>query len=195
MLPYFEPEIVPNVLEPGVRRIGLEEDDISGNCRAVVEAQMISMRIHAKWMGVSTAKIYATGGASGNRDILQVMADVQGCPVYRFETTNSAALGAALRAAHGYLLESGNEIPWDEVVSGFADPVSGSAINPAPDAREIYAELIRKYEACEAEGHRRTKSVMHSEIPLNPPLYRPGYMVNRCSGTWYTHLTRGIGMS
>jgi len=151
MLPYFEPEIVPNVFEPGVRRIGLEEDDISGNCRAVVEAQMISMRIHAKWMGVSTTKIYATGGASGNRDILQVMADVQGCPVYRFETTNSAALGAALRAAHGYLLESGNEMPWDEVVSGFADPVSGSAINPAPDAREIYAELIRKYEACETE--------------------------------------------
>ena len=152
MLPYFEPEIVPNVLEPGVRRFGLEEDDIPGNCRAVVEAQMISMRIHAQWMGVRPEEIYATGGASTNRALLQVMADVQGCPVHRFETTNSAALGAALRAAHGYLLQSGREMPWDEVVSEFAVPVSGSIVRPAPETRASYAELIRKYEVREAEA-------------------------------------------
>ena len=151
MLPYFEPEIVPNVLQPGVRRFGLAKDDAAGNCRAVVEAQMVSMRIHSAWMGVHPKGIYATGGASANREILQVMADVHGCPVYRFEVTNSAALGAALRAAHGYLLASGEEAAWEEVVSGLAEPVAGSAIEPNPEAREVYDGLARKYAECERE--------------------------------------------
>ena len=80
----------------------LRELDDDGNCRAVVEAQMISMRIHSEWMGVRPTRIYATGGASANREILQIMADVQGCPVCRSDVSNSAALGAALRAAHGF---------------------------------------------------------------------------------------------
>ncbi len=149
MLPYFEPEIVPNVLEPGVRRFGLAKDDAAGNCRAVVEAQMMSMRIHSEWMGVRPVAIYVTGGASVNREILQVMADVQGCPVHRFEVTNSAALGAALRAAHGYLLALGRETAWEEVVSGFAEPVFGSVIAPEADTRGVYDGLMEKYAACE----------------------------------------------
>ena len=151
MLPYFEPEIVPNVLKPGVRRFGLTQDDSAGNCRAVVEAQMMSMRIHSGWMGVRPVEIYVTGGASQNREILQVMADVQGCPVRRFEVTNSAALGAALRAAHGYLLASGSETAWEEIVAGLAEPIAGSTIAPDPKAAGVYDSLVRKYAECEKE--------------------------------------------
>ena len=149
MLPYFEPEIVPNVLDPGVRRFDLAEDDVEGNCRAVVEAQMLSMRLHSRWMDVRPSAIYATGGASANREILQVMADVQGCPVHRFEVTNSAALGAALRAAHGYLDDTGEAVSWEEVVAGLAEPVPGSVIEPAPGTAEVYKEMVEKYAACE----------------------------------------------
>ena len=149
MLPYFEPEIVPNVLDPGVRRFDLAEDDAAGNCRAVVEAQMMSMRIHSAWMGVRPTEIYATGGASANPEILQVMADVHGCPVRRFEVTNSAALGAALRAAHGYMLASGKGAAWEDVVAGFAEPVAGSTIAPNAAAGEVYDGLVEKYAACE----------------------------------------------
>jgi len=149
LLPYFEPEIVPNVLEPGVHRFDLDETDASGNCRAVVEAQMMSMRIHSGWMGVHPAAIYATGGASVNRDILQIMADVHNCPVYRFEVTNSAALGAALRAAHGYLLAAGDNAAWESILTGIAEPVPDSIINPANAA--AYEDLIHKYADCERE--------------------------------------------
>jgi xylulokinase len=125
--------------------------DADANCRAVVEAQMMSMRIHSEWMGVCPSRIYATGGASANVDILQVMADVHGCPVYRFESTNSAALGAALRAAHGFFLDAGEEQDWKDIVKGFADPVEESKIEPGPDAG-VYNELIKEYAAFENQA-------------------------------------------
>ena len=104
LLPWFDAEIVPRVSRPGVHRFDLDERDAAANCRAVVEAQMMSMRIHSDWMKVRPRQIYATGGASANAAILQVMADVFSCPVFRIEVAKSAALGAALpgfsRLAH-----------------------------------------------------------------------------------------------
>ena len=146
MLPWFEPEIVPRVLTPGVQRRNLDPSEVPANCRAVVEAQMMSMRIHSEWMGEAPTQIFATGGASANREILQVMADVHQCPVHRFETTNSAALGAALRAAHAH---SGQT--WEEVVSGFTEPVAGSEVQPDPDTRVVYESTVAAYRAFEQE--------------------------------------------
>ena len=147
LLPYFEPEIVPNVLTPGIHRFDLDENDAEGHCRAVVEAQMMSMRIHSEWMGVRPSAIYVTGGASVNTDILQIMADVQNCPVYQFEVTNSAALGAALRAAHGYLKSSDESTTWQDIIAGFSEPIAGSEITPKNIA--IYDHLVKKYAECE----------------------------------------------
>ncbi len=145
MLPWFEPEIVPHVLTPGIHRFELEKHDVAGNCRAVVEAQMLSMRLHSEWMKVRPTAIYATGGASVNRDILQIMADVQNCPVYRFEVTNSAALGAALRAIHGYL----HTVSWEDVIADIAKPISESMIAPRASSVAVYDVLIQKYAAFE----------------------------------------------
>jgi len=150
MLPYFEPEIVPRVLVPGVRRFDLREDDVAGNCRAVVEAQMLSMRRHSAWMEVRPERIFATGGASRNREILQVMADVHQCPVFRFEVTNSAALGAALRAAHAWHLHAGPPLAWEYVVGGFCEPVPGSEIRPRPETAAPYRDLLRRLAAVSA---------------------------------------------
>lgn len=147
MLPYFEPEIVPNVLKPGVHRFDLDENDAAGNCRAVVEAQMMSMRIHSEWMGVRPSAIYVTGGASVNPEILHIMADVQNCPIYQFEVTNSAALGAALRAAHAYLNTSGQNTTWEDISQGIAEPISGSVVKPTNTT--AYDELVKKYADCE----------------------------------------------
>ncbi|HUC86288.1 MAG TPA: FGGY-family carbohydrate kinase, partial [Candidatus Acidoferrales bacterium] len=99
MLPWFEPEIVPRVHRPGVRRFKLEEKDAAANCRAIFEGQMLSMRLHSQWMLVAPARILVTGGASNDRALLQVLADVMNCRVERIEVAKSAALGAALQAA------------------------------------------------------------------------------------------------
>lgn len=154
LMPWFEAEITPTVLEPGVRRYGLDEGDAARNVRAVVEAQMMSMAIHSRWMGVDVTTIHATGGAARNREILQVMADIHDAEVYQFEVGNSAALGAALRAFHADRMAEGDEIPWTEVVRGFAEPVIDSRIAPDPDRVALYRDLMEVYEAGEAHALR-----------------------------------------
>ncbi len=155
LLPWFEAEIVPRVNQPGIHRFDLDEKDAAANCRAVVEAQMMSMRLHSQWMKVAPDRILATGGASQDSPILQVMADVMNCRVERIEISKSAALGAALRAAHGWLVQTGEKPKWEQVVAGFTQPVPNSEIRPNPKAVKVYDQLIKKYAACEREALER----------------------------------------
>lgn len=149
LLPYFSAEITPKVRKPSVTRYWLDKSDLEGTVRAVIEAQMASMSIHSNWMGVKPRTIYATGGASANREILQVMADVNNADVYQFEVGNSAALGAALRAAHAHRKAAGAALAWDKVVEGFAEPVKESRVRPNREAVKIYREFVKLYQACE----------------------------------------------
>jgi xylulokinase len=144
MLPWFVPEITPHVPVPGVRRIDLDPHDTAGNVRAVVEGQMMAMANHSTWMGVDVREIYATGGASVNPEILQVMADVFKADVRRFEGGNSACLGAALRAWHADAKASAHPLDWADVVRDLARP-TGDAITPRPAASAVYAGLRRRY--------------------------------------------------
>ncbi|MCC7263083.1 MAG: carbohydrate kinase [Candidatus Latescibacteria bacterium] len=149
MLPYFAPEIVPRVAEAGVVRHRLDANNPQAEVRAVIEAQALSSRIHSEWMGVAIRSLCVTGGASTNEEILKIFADVHGCPVYRFETANAAALGAALRAHHGHLKASGAPRPWKEIVAPFAKPLPGSTIQPNPAATAVYKTLIDEYRKLE----------------------------------------------
>ena len=119
LLPWFEPEITPAVATPGVRRYGIAEGDAAADVRALVDAQMMAMARHSRWMGVTIETIHATGGAAVNRPILQTMADVFGAEVCQLEVANSAALGAALRAAHADLNSGEVTTDWDEVIQRF----------------------------------------------------------------------------
>ena len=152
LLPWFEAEIVPRVNRPGIHRFDLDKKDAAANCRAIVEAQMMSMRLHSQWMKVTPDRIFATGGASQDSPILQVMADVMNCRVARIEVSKSAALGAALQAAHGWLVQAGEKPKWEKVVAGFTDPVPNSEIHPHPKATRVYDRLIEKYARCEREA-------------------------------------------
>ncbi len=151
MLPYFEPEIVPRVARAGVRRKNLDEQDAAANVRALVEGQMLSLRLHAQWMGEPPRVIHATGGAAESTATLQVMADVHGCPVERTEVGKSAALGAALQAAYGYRVAAGQPPAWPELVRGFTDPVAGSRVLPRPEATAIYDRMVEAYASFERE--------------------------------------------
>jgi xylulokinase len=135
MYPWFEPEITPDVPTGGVRRVGLDTDDGPANVRAVVEAQMASMAIHAEWMGVPIRVIHATGGAAANREVLQVMADVFQAEVRQFAAGNSACLGAALRAWQADAVASGRPLSWKAIVErGVGQPVATVHPNPASAA-------------------------------------------------------------
>ena len=157
MLPWFEPEITPDVPVPGVHRVNLrplDPQDAAANVRAVVEAQMMSMANHSQWMAAGASMpvraIHATGGGAANREVLRVMADVFGADVFQFDVGNSACLGAALRAWHADALASGRELPWTEIVRGLAEPAAASRISPVSEHVKIYATLRRDYAEFEA---------------------------------------------
>ena len=99
--------------------------------------------------------IHATGGASANREILQVMADVFGATVYEFAVSNSAALGAALRARHADALASGESMSWDALVRDVASPLRARPIVPDPARHDLYRAHMRVYAAREAHALAR----------------------------------------
>ncbi len=153
LLPWMEPEIVPRTTEPGfIRGPGLDLGDADGNCRGVIEGQALAMRLHASWMGQRPVAIRATGGASDNDAILQVLADVFACPIARLETPNGAALGAALRAAHGYWLNEDRARSWSDVVAPFTASPAGATISPDEKAAGAYDELLPQYAALEKDN-------------------------------------------
>ena len=152
LLPWFETEIVPRINKAGIRRFDLDEKNAAANCRAVFEAQMLSMRLHSQWMQVTPHCVYATGGASNDRALLQIMADVMHCRVLRIEISKSAALGAALLAAHGWSVESGKPMKWEKLTAGFTEPVAGSEILPDKKTAKIYDKMLEKYALCESDA-------------------------------------------
>jgi xylulokinase len=158
MLPWFEPEITPLILRPGVHRSNLDPADAARNVRALVEAQMMALANHSRWMEVSVRTIHATGGASTNRHILQVMADVFGADVYQFEVSNAACMGAALRAWHADDMARGRAVSWPEIMRGLAEPIASSRIVPDAEATRVYASLRQQYAAFETERSSRSSA-------------------------------------
>ncbi len=149
ILPYFFPEIVPLVLEPKVYRFGLNENDIEGNVRGIIEAQFLSMRLHSQWISEKPQDIYATGGGSVNNDILQVAADIFQTPIRQFNITDSAALGAAFRSLKSYydFIKKGKN--WNIIVSKFLNSQSTIEITPKLKNRDLYDEMVILYKKCE----------------------------------------------
>lgn len=148
LLPYFTTEIVPHIQTAGAQRYGFDEGEAEAEVRAVVEAQMTSMLLHAEWMGEKPVRIQATGGASNNREILQIMADVFGVPVLRQETSNSAALGAAVRAQHAALREAGKPASFETLTQPHVKATYTLQPNPANAA--AYAAFAKEYRKREA---------------------------------------------
>jgi xylulokinase len=152
MLPWFVSEITPRVERAGERRLNLDAASAEQNVRAVVEGQALAMRLHSRWITDRATTIRATGGAAANDDLLQVIADVFNADVVRLETTNAAALGAALRAYHAERRAAGKPVSWEEVVAGFTDPAPGPPVRPRPVQARVYEQLLPEYERFEAEN-------------------------------------------
>lgn len=159
LLPWFEPEITPRVDRPGIERRHLDAAAASANVRAVVEAQMMAMANHAEPVtGGGTTRVLATGGASANRAILQVMADVFDATVFQLPAGNSACLGAALRAYHAVEKSRGRDVPWTEVVRGFTEPLADTRTEPNAAHAATYRDARREYAAFEREAIARRRT-------------------------------------
>ncbi|XP_042391544.1 xylulose kinase 2-like [Zingiber officinale] len=129
--------------EAEVSQVG--EFDPPAEVRAIIEGQFLSMRGHAERFGMPTPpnRIIATGGASSNEYILKSIANIFGCPVYTVQRPDSASLGAALRAAHGWLCnKEGHFVPISSLYGDKLDKTSLSAKLASPAGDE---NLLSKY--------------------------------------------------
>lgn len=117
--------------------------------RAVVEWQCMALYTHAKLLGMSPSLcLLATGGASSNRQILQVLSNVFGLPVIRGEHSDSAAVGAAYRAIHAHMSSIATNASINKSKEARAtDTVQ--EISPDLDAHAVYLSKLNLFGARE----------------------------------------------
>ncbi|XP_018018039.1 xylulose kinase [Hyalella azteca] len=86
-------------------------------------------------------RVLATGGASRNKALLQIAADVFQAPVYTMNVSNSAALGGAYRAKHAFRGGA-----YEDVIPC---PTYTLATEPAADASKIYGQMLDRLDMFE----------------------------------------------
>ncbi|XP_037239672.1 xylulose kinase isoform X3 [Falco biarmicus] len=145
---YFDvKEITPEAV--GIHRFNRDNQKVSDfpkdvEIRALIEGQFIAKRIHAEKLGYKVlprTRILATGGASHNKKILQVLSDVFNAPVYTIDTANSACLGSAYRAIQGLVAET--NVSLADVVKLAPEP--RLAVTPTAGSEELYRPLLKRY--------------------------------------------------
>ncbi len=149
MLPYFFAEIVPNVLTPQVHRFWLDKNDMEGNVRAIIESQLVSMRLHSAWIKNRPKIISATGGASVNKEILQIAANIFNAKILQFKISKSAVLGATFRAIQSYYCQKRDPVSWDVLIDELLMERSERIISPQEEYLELYNDMVNLYETCE----------------------------------------------
>ncbi|XP_068656448.1 xylulose kinase 2 [Aristolochia californica] len=128
----------------------VQEFDAPSEVRAIIEGQFLSMRAHTERFGMPSLKrIIATGGASANKTILKAMASIFGCEIYTVQRPDSASLGAALRAAHGWVCnKKGSFVPISCMYEGKLEKTSLECklAMPAGDEQLFlkYTSLMKK---------------------------------------------------
>lgn len=114
---------------------------------------MLHHKAVATEMGFSfgeDTRILATGGASANKSILQVVSDVFNAPVYIQKTTEAALLGAAYRAKYVLYLsrlpkgQTERESYFD-YVSQFLPHHMQRVCGQSSDSESIYSKMLERY--------------------------------------------------
>jgi xylulokinase len=143
ILPYFAPESTPLVLQPGAKYSGSDEfcsgrAPVSVKSRAIFESQALTMKLHSAWMGEKFTRIRITGGASKSKAFRQILADVFQAQIEQISISDSAGLGAALRAANAI-----GAIPFAEIFKKFS--ATAEIVYPDEKTAMVYDDLLKKY--------------------------------------------------
>lgn len=142
LLPWLVDEITPKATASKESLQVLEASKEPSDIRRFVEGQFVNMLVNSQWMGEEINHIILTGGASQNDALAQVIADVFNAKIERLEVTNSAALGAAMRA-----YQAATDSDWQSVNSIFIKTAEAKSISPQPFKLE---EKIKAYKALAA---------------------------------------------
>ena len=161
------PETVPSIPKTGIYRYdcenGTEVDSEflpAAECRAILESRALSFKLRAQSCGLTASngvvnRIICTGGGANSPIVLQILADVFQCEVFVPEgVSNGAALGAAVRAAHG-AFNQGSPRTRQVTFDGLCGEMLRSSMTKVAVAdgvsAEVYNALIAGYDDFECE--------------------------------------------
>ncbi|NMA43170.1 MAG: carbohydrate kinase [Oligosphaeraceae bacterium] len=146
MLPFFMPESTPTVASPCVHAdFDLDNATPGESLRALLESQALTMKIHAE-LKQPPSFIRLTGGASANNLLQQIIADVFQTEVCLGESPESAALGAALRAANAV-----EKIPFETLTKQFCKV--SRRIEPVRERASVYDHALNNFRKLLRNAH------------------------------------------
>lgn len=91
-------------------------------------------------------KIVATGGASVNKSILQVISDVFNAPVYVQTESEAALFGAAYRAKYClYKNETAEPMTYYDYIVQYIPDHLRLTCEPSKDSDSIYSPMLSRY--------------------------------------------------
>jgi xylulokinase len=144
-LPYLNGERTPNL--PGGKGVlhGLNPGNMSPAhlARAAMEGATLGLAYglgRMRELGMNPTEIRLTGGGSQSPTWRQIAADCFDAEVVCLRSTEAAALGAAIQAAHG---AGGGS--YDELTGRLVGLDEASRCAPTPDNREVYAGRLQRF--------------------------------------------------
>ena len=148
LLPYFVPETTPLISTPTVKRQGTEQFCVGNgsaaeNIRAVVEAQIMNIKLHSQWISDKFNTIRVTGGASQSQGLCQTVADIFQTRVEKISIPDSAALGSAMWAA-----TTVGQFDLNELNEKFTQ--AAEIIMPNIQTASIYAKMTKQFATFQA---------------------------------------------
>jgi xylulokinase len=156
-LPYLNGERTPNL--PGGS--GVLHGMTPGNmqpaflARAIMEGVTLGLAYSLnrfRQLGLQPAEIRLTGGGSRSAVWRQICADVFNLPVFALETSEGAALGAAIQAAWTEQAVHGREISLGELTGRLVRPDPATRAEPRQN-RQLYEELLSRQTELTRELH------------------------------------------
>jgi xylulokinase len=148
-LPYLNGERTPNFpLGSGVLH-GLTTDNMQPShiARAAVEGVTLGLGYglgRFRDLGITPTEIRLTGGGSNSAVWRQICAAVFGLPVVGLESSEGAALGAAIQGGYAFRTANGQPAAFRELCEKVVKVDAATRAEPSHEHGEIYGALLRR---------------------------------------------------
>ena len=147
-LPYLTGERTPNLPRASGVLHGLTTDNMQPGfvARAVMEGATMGLAYglnRLRNLGLRPVEIRLTGGGSQSAVWRQICADIFNVPVFALETSEGAALGAAIQAAWTELAVRGKGVSLRDLTQHLVKPAVSTRAEPQKQ-RQLYQELLSR---------------------------------------------------
>ncbi len=148
-LPYLNGERTPSLPRGSGVMHGMTTRNLdpANFARAVMEGATLGLAYglnRLRGLGMRPTEIRLTGGGSQSAAWRQICADVFGLPVAGLETSEGAALGAAIQAAWTHLAVQGKAGKLRDLVTRLVRPDEKTRAEPEAAHKQLYADLLHK---------------------------------------------------